>query len=74
MGIPPGELLNPCLILIYEDIVDQRIDFAIAPKFNAAIVISVDGERTSKMTRGFRRTSSRSSAKTGLPHTIVRSG
>ena len=39
MGIPPGELLNPCLILIHEDIVGQRFDFAIAPKFNAAIVL-----------------------------------
>jgi hypothetical protein len=39
MGLPSGELLNPCLIRIDENIVGQRFDFAIASKLHAAIPI-----------------------------------
>lgn len=39
MGITPSELLNSSLILIDEDIIRQRLDFAVAPKLDTAIVI-----------------------------------
>jgi hypothetical protein len=39
MGIASSELFNSSLILIDENIVSQRLNFPIAPKLKAAIVL-----------------------------------